>query len=315
MEAVVHIGMPKTGSTTIQEFLRLNAQALERQGFLYRRYRPREVLQGEYLTLAWHALGRQFDDPLRRKRFHTETPAQMAADVAAFEKWFTAQTARTTAKVWLVSSEMLTAAIRNNRAGIEAVHHWFSTHFSRVTYVLYLRRQDLWLASSYSQQLRNGMTLTFDQYMRRARGRDYHRLASVWTAVAGGDALKLRLLEPGALVGGDLIDDFCDAAGIDPTGLARPATLNESFSRPAAAVVRRMNLITAKFLPRHSTASRAIRKLGRTVAQTLLRGEKFAPTPRQRNRVLARVAESNDALRREYFPERATLFEPPAPKT
>ncbi|RME16816.1 MAG: hypothetical protein D6801_04675, partial [Alphaproteobacteria bacterium] len=124
MKAVVHIGLPKAGSTTIQEFLRLNADALEGQGFLYRRYRPREELQGEYLTLACNARGKLFDDPLRKVRFRTRSLEQLRAEAAAVEAWIGRQLAGAQAETWLVSSEMLTAALRN-RAGVEAIHRWF----------------------------------------------------------------------------------------------------------------------------------------------------------------------------------------------
>ena len=40
MKAVIHIGMPKSGTSTIQAFLDMNRDALSQRGVLYDRFAP-----------------------------------------------------------------------------------------------------------------------------------------------------------------------------------------------------------------------------------------------------------------------------------
>jgi len=310
MKAVCHIGMPKAGSTTIQAFLEQNAQALERQGFLYRRFRPSEPHQLEYLLVAFRATRQLFRTPLFRQSYKMRNLDEVDREAGRFEAWFDRQVEGSGAGAWLISSEMITATLRT-RADARAVDDWLRARFDEVVYVLYLRRQDLWVASNYSESLRNGWSESLDTYVGHTRGRNYLALVRTWTAVAGRERVVLRILEPGALKDGDLIADFCAVAGIDRTGLATPTPRNESFTRQGAAFLRAVNRAVGKVFAPETTASRVLRKAGKVVASALSRagGDKIRLTPAQSDAIMAPLAQSNEELRRLFFPERPVLFE------
>ena len=309
MKAVVHIGLPKTGTTTIQNLLWDNADALEKQGILYRRYRTNEVFQSEYAAVAFRSTRRLHEDKLRQRRFGFATLEELDAHVARFEEWFDMQIQDTTCDTWLISSELLTAGLRK-QPGIRAIQEWLASKFSKVTYIVYFRRQDQWLESQYSQSLRNGDIRTFDQYLAEREGRDYLEIFKLWSRVPGPENVRVRLMQPSSLKDGDLISDFCEMAGIDLSTIEPPRRRNESFSQRGAALVRWVNAAAAAFWPKHTAASRYTRKLGHMFATVALRGgNKIRMTPEQRDQTLAQFEQSNEMLRQLLFPNRDTLFD------
>ena len=309
MKAIVHIGLPKAGSTTIQSFLHANAPALAAQGFAYRRQNAGDVCQREYLSVIFRDTGLRFADPLQNLAAGTPDAAATTARALAFERWLDGALARASGDTWLISNEFLSARFLGE-AGSRAFHDWASARFDGVRYVLYLRRQDDWLASYYSQCLRDGLSESFDACAARVPARDYDALVALWERVAGADALEVRLLERGALAGGDLVADYCAATGIDATGLSRPPARNLSLSRRSARALRGWNALLGRALPRHTTASRAARKAARLVLDTpLFAGPSLGLAPEARAAYMAPVAASNDTLRARRFPGRATLFE------
>ncbi len=310
MKAVVHIGLPKAGSSTLQDFLHQNADALDKQGFCYRRFDPADMCQREYLSVVFQATGRNFDDPVQSVAAKMRTRADVAARADALDHWIDAEVARTDADVWLISNEFLSSVVMRFD-GQAAIHDWLTSRFDHVRYVIYLRSQDSWAVSMYSQKLRDGFTDAFPAFLSQTKPRDYAKLANHWAQLAGTENLSVRLLDRSALDQGDLILDFCSLVGIDANGLARPAPRNTSYTRRCADAVRTLNSAVGRVLPRQSPLSRAIRKAGRTVAEaTLNTGAPITLTPTQREALLGPVAKSNEALRKRWFAERPTLFDP-----
>ena len=66
MKAVIHIGMPKSGTSTIQAFLGMNAAALSRQGVLYDRFDPRFGSQFELPIIGLSAVGHAIQPEFER---------------------------------------------------------------------------------------------------------------------------------------------------------------------------------------------------------------------------------------------------------
>ncbi len=308
MKAVVHIGLPKAGSSTLQDFLQLNADALSRQGFCYRRFDSVDVCQREYLSVVFAATGRNFDDPVQSVAAGMRTQAEVTDRAAALDKWIAKEIAQSDADAWLISNEFLSSVVMRFD-GQAAVHDWLRARFSDVRYVIYLRDQAAWTVSMYSQKLRDGFDDRFEDHLAKTTPRNYAKLADHWAHLVGAKNFYVRLLEPSALHEGDLIADFCNIAKIDLSALERPAANNLGYSRRCAAAVRALNAAVGRVLPRQSTVSRAIRKLGRIVAEAALNnGPTLQLTIAQRDALMAPVANSNEALRRRWFAHRPTLF-------
>ncbi len=309
MRAIVHIGMPKTGSSSIQDFLHLNADALADQGFCYRRFDPADICQREYLSVVFQATGRNFDDPVQMVASKMRTPDDVTRRAADLDRWIATQITESNADVWVISNEFLSSVIMR-LDGQAAVHEWLSARFSDVRYVIYLRSQDTWTVSMYSQRLRDGFDESFADYLAQTKPRNYAKLSRHWARTVGAKNFEVRLFDRAALKDGDLIADFSAVAGINPNGLARPPSINQSYTRRCARAVRALNAVVGRVAPRHSALSRAIRKTGRTLAEaTLNTGPALTLTPEQRATLLAPVAKSNEAVRKRWFSDRPTLFD------
>jgi hypothetical protein len=110
--AVVHIGMPKAGSTTIQRFLWRNRSKIADQGFVYHRVTPQHLEQSDYVIAALSRIGRQIDHPRWKSLFKTDDPAacqQRKADIAA-------AVSAAKGSTWIISGKHLYTKLRDLKA-------------------------------------------------------------------------------------------------------------------------------------------------------------------------------------------------------
>jgi hypothetical protein len=215
----VHIGLYKTGTTSLQTFLIRNAQALSAAGVWY----PLIGRQGgpSHLNLKLE-LGSEsrFDSALG-------TWDDVIAGVPDLRKT-------------VVSSEDLGLVPRDKvellAKRLRGIDTWI---------LVYLKRQDALVQSWYSQMCKDGRTsLTFNEFLEAREGDRTYRfydLLQPWADGFGADRIKVRPLENGQLAGGNLFSDFLAAIDAPANMVDRLTTvpsLNRSLSPRGLAVVR-----------------------------------------------------------------------------
>ena len=217
MTVYVHIGLHKTGTSSIQAFLRKNKPALLERGYLY----PRTGwTAGGHHNLAYELLG--------RKRF-SEAPGRLAdleAEIA-------------TAPNAILSSEefefLELAEVRRLKAAL-------GEREARI--VVYLRRQDALIASTYAQQVKMGARMRpFEDYARASLYNprfDFSQLLGRWAGVFGKDSLEVAVVSD-QTAGQRLYDDFLGRLGLgEAADLPRPPKrMNESPSAAEIEILRR----------------------------------------------------------------------------
>ncbi|MCF1504917.1 hypothetical protein L0F51_14280 [Afifella sp. H1R] len=220
-ELLLHIGHPKTGSSTLQAFLARNAEELARRGLF---------LAGGDLGFDPH--NKVSGNPLHYFRANAGIAPEAFADhLRARMATIEAPDAR-----FVLSTEILFnpghAALFVPLLGEISV---------RVAY--YIRRQDRVLLAAWRQWgLKRGLSLPeFIAYRMNSGLPDYEATITEWGEVAGDNALHLRFLDPRFLTRGDLFADFAEFLKTPAEGLA--AVANENVS-PDARLLR--------FLSRHS---------------------------------------------------------------
>lgn len=199
-----HIGLAKTGTSTIQQTMAANLDELRARGIVY------PVLNGRKRQVAHHVLRQALYDGSG-----LDAPA-----------WKALRGLRAEARdgTVLLSSEALSEAdprsIRTGIAGNDA------------RAIVYLRGYPDWVVSAYAQSAKWGDTsLSFDDYL--AGGAD-GRIDGIadrlldWAEVFGPDRIRVRSIEPGNLVAGQVIDDVLSALGTTREGLEVPANVNET---------------------------------------------------------------------------------------
>ncbi|NDU99951.1 hypothetical protein [Pseudoroseicyclus tamaricis] len=309
MRAIVHIGMPKTGTTSIQAWMMENAEALKGAGITYGRV-PMEDLplrysQIEYALAAFSGIGKPIPDDVIQRVYDVPDVEAQAAFVERFSTALGTWLAEERPETVVISSEHI-GGMRSSPELAGAMDAFLKRHFDEVSYIIYIRRQEDFVVSRYSQRLRFGMTATLSESIEEQPVRNYWRIVRDWMEAVGKERLNVRLLEPDAMVGGDLVTDFAAQIGVDPAPYIVPKRMNESFC-PAAA----------EFLRAHN-AARAARGEERISQRTFelvdFLGAWSAGKRRLQlnqedwKRVRQVNAHGNAMLCQEFFPEREMLF-------
>ncbi|MEO1193547.1 MAG: hypothetical protein AAFY02_17430 [Pseudomonadota bacterium] len=306
---ILHVGVPKTGSTTLQRFLSDNRGLLADRGLA--------VLQapGESnhigLTLYAKERGGKTNSPQRDLFFKKGIKTQ------ADQEHFRAKLRQSLAEeVAGLGPDIGTLILSNehcatlSRPELEALRALLTPFAAEIEILVYLRRQDRFCVSSYSSDLRNGKSLEIEAHLASAsnwRVLRYDELLLDLSQVFGRGAVRPVIFEPSGLREGDLITDLCHRLGLDPLPEAqRPSRQNEALNRQAQVFLRSFN----RSFPTQPEGRdrRALRLLMEVINKDFI-GQGLLPARDQVSAFLAGFAEGNEAVRREWFPDRPTLFD------
>jgi len=293
-QLLLHIGVPKTGTTSIQRRLAAQRAALREQGVLYPGGAGLAVPQ--FLHRA--ALAND-DGDSRVARFRREFDRELASLPSDISKV-------------VLSDEQCSLHLRTT-AQITPLHAWLAPHFETIQIVVYLRRQDALAASLYAQILRHG--IADPPSLEMARGElaflfDYAALLQNWRDVFGPDALVPRIFEPDSFPGGDVVHDFFAACGLDPA-LAEQragADINPSMNLQGQAL-----LLSLGRTLRDETGGKQIRdkawsRLAAIVTE-LFPGRGWQPSRAEAASFMAQYEAGNETIRASWFPARTRLFD------
>ncbi|TYB90221.1 hypothetical protein [Oceaniovalibus sp. ACAM 378] len=304
MKAIIHIGMPKAGSTTIQECLWANRDTLLENGVVYSRMRQGQTPNREIWYAALLLSGADLGARTYRSRFGRHNPDEIAGVVEQYANHLDETAKRDDLRLYVASSEHLYHLERDG--AIEALDRFLHARFDEVHYVAYLRCREDFLLSRYSQHLRSGGTLQFDQYLDEQLTDDFAAPVDRWVKAVGADRITLRLLEPDALTGGDLVTDFLTLLNVPPTKMVQVPRQNEAFSAKAAVIARAVN----EELSRDGANQMARRAILRHVRISGQSDPRLTLNQDQRDRICAATSDANEKLRLAFFPDRDFLFTP-----
>ncbi len=240
VDVILHIGTGKTGTTTVQEVLGRSRAVLAEGGTLYPRAfgRERHVKFGFLVAPErelvrwpeWRRAGLAGTDPMDfrrqvRRRLRRElTPA---------------------IRQLLISDEAL---YRRSPATLDRVRRFVDARGGTLRVLLYLRRQDQHLASNYQEVVKAGETRRMSDWVRAdetlAHVYDYYGHVARWRDRVSPTTFVVRPFEPPSFVGGSLVADFVDAAGldVDVSRLAAADRRNTSLGAEAVEFLRLRNI-------------------------------------------------------------------------
>ncbi len=238
IDVVLHIGTGKTGTTTVQDVLARSRAALHERGTLY----PRAFGRARHLRFAFFVMpdAEVLRSPeWRRAGTPAASPRELRRTVRRrFRRELTPGVRRV-----LISDEAL---YRRSVATIRGVRRFTAARGGSVRVVAYLRPQDEHLASNYQQVVKGGEVARLEEWAGTdlSHTYDYHANLARWRDHLEPQRLVVRTFEADAFVGGSLVADFLDAAGLEVTAgeLAAPVRRNESLSAEAVEVLRLLNL-------------------------------------------------------------------------
>lgn len=301
LRAVLHIGPPKTGTTSIQNFLAASRAELRDRGFHFATA-PGEI---NHLALAAYGAGSGFTGSVvRRAGGGGGDGASMGPRLAkAIGTEITSLPEYVHTVIY--SSEQL-GSLLTEPADVARLRQLLNPWFQEFQVILYLRRQDEMAVSKYSTALRAGGEI--DPSILPPPGREAltYRLSDIvdlWAGTFGEAALRPRLLERQALIGGDVVTDFLAAIGIEGLQVeARPPASNPALSAEAQEMVRRFNILAEM----RGYADRP--RLAPHLRAPRFQGKPRLPTRAEAEEFFARFDAGNERLRARYFPGRDRLF-------
>jgi hypothetical protein len=273
----LHIGMPKAGSSSLQQHLSDNREALAEQGLAY--LSPERRTSANELAIAIN----------RDRPGLAEMAAELNAEVESRPE-----------KLAMISSEMfygmapgvlldLLPALRDRPLHVLA----------------YLRRQDRYIEAKFLQKSKNGRFQgTVDDYIARfgGSGSDIWAALAPWDELGGQIRLVPRVLERARLEGGDVVAD-----AFAQMGLPAPQDRAESPANVSPGL-HRVQLLQAAAGAGVDNLRRLQRRLAaRYPQQPEERGPVMSQD--QRRAFLSGYAEGNEALRARYFPDWTGLFD------
>lgn len=213
-DLLLHIGMPKTGTTAVQHVLSHNVDALERAGVVYRGWGGAD--RSHNFLARWVHDGR--DEDVDRVVRQLDGSADATAVISCGPLFcLTANQAKRR-----MDRELLARLDEREERAVNRLARLTREHFERVGILVYLRRQDLALESAYNQSVKNrswhgGDIHEFREYYGPTLR--YDRVLDRWARAFGDEALDVRVYERSVLVGGDVVTDFCSALEVDPGSL------------------------------------------------------------------------------------------------
>lgn len=240
MTIYLHAGTPKTGTTSVQQFLLSHKDFLAEQG-----YRVMSFLgsSGNHTKLAAYAM----DD---------EAPAQLKADLkvqnaarlgrfrSELEETFRAEVPPEGA--YVASNEHCVGYL-HSAAELERLKHLLTLTGHEVKVIIYFREPADYLASTFSTNLKVGAVKNIFKPHPPTIQRKYNYLhiCRHWSAVFGKENVVPRLFIRDRLVKGDIVLDFLSSLGMPRETIEamdyEPIRTNTAMDYLMAGFLREMN--------------------------------------------------------------------------
>lgn len=295
MTIYLHIGTPKTGTTTIQVFLEANAERLRERGVII----PTSLGRRNHRRITMYSQDDGVVDNLRKAKGYT-SQEQIDKFRTGFLAAFTEE-----ASSWgkddiiVFTSEQMTKI--QSPTAFERLKALCALAGHTVKVVMYVRRQDHYFASEYSQFIKGAKTTTVESELKLAKRPvyDHRKRANWWAAAFGKENVIVRPFETAQFHKKDLIADFMHIIGIDSIDdLERQQTQNEALDVYTLEYLRLMNAHFPRWVGRRSNPRRAALV---HALEEISDGPKFRLTAQDARKVLTRFEDGNAEVAREFL--------------
>lgn len=303
----LHIGTEKTGTTSLQQFLKINQDELKKQGFFV----SEQMGPSEHIDLVclFAHTNKRFS---RRKRLGMTTPAAVEAHKVDLAERIGTELANNAHpdRSLIISSERLVTMI-NTEDEIAALREFLLRYCDEVEIVAYIRPQHEFAISRYSTVLKTGSESeqclpVVDESAPAARVYYYDQLLGFWHAGFPESPVTIRKFQRNELVDGDTVEDFAHISGIDTSDLQPPRTLNKSLSAQAQLFLRHINSNIPK---PNSPAGTPRRGDINSILEQHFSGPGYLPNRHAAQAFYDQFSASNECTRATWFPDDERLFE------
>lgn len=304
-ELILHIGVPKTGTTSLQGFFELNRDALRKQGVDYVEFTRQ---QSELVQISRN--GCFLNRYCRALTSHEELSDQ----VSDFEENYKrlAEALEGDQRVLLSDENFYGFSSWPYKGDYTPEMYWQELDrvvskmgASRILVVIYLRRQDELAVSQWKERVKNGYFIgSIQEFLMRPDAKKRLEYINVLDAIRSvmktPTQISVRSYEWAAKNGDGLFHDFCEAAGIEwDSGFVLPRRRNESISFDMVRALQKSSYGGRK----HSKEEKRLRN---QLASALSR---LHPDPKgtgilsvdEREKIMEEYADVNRRIEEQYF--------------
>lgn len=307
MKALIHIGTEKTGTSSIQKFLMLNRKNLVSQGFHF--MKSSGNLDDRKLS-AYCLMHKKFDDFHRnnlidsldkKKSFESNLEKEMDQELKSLSPSidtviFSSEHFHSRVKLFCERQKLKTLLIR---------------FFDEIELITYLRPQIEMAVSRYSTELKSNAFCNLEDSLERCRPDNYYynyaEYLGGWVRTFSKKNLHVKLFDRALMKNGDVVNDFCDAVGLNFESLVPGPVVNKSVRPTGQEMLRVLNTNLPTF----------IRGVGKNPARLYLvrwinkfySGQGIQPNVERVKSIQSKFETINENVRSTWFPDRTSLFE------
>jgi hypothetical protein len=216
---IIHIGMHKTGSSSIQRSL----NRFEDDHFVYAELGDRRNHSAAIYSL--------FSSHPERHEAHRNASAE---DIRLYNEGVRRDLARaisaTGDRTLIISGESISTLPDDD---LPSLRDYFEQNFFELLIIGYVRAPAAFMASSFQQRVKNGRAVPL---LDTKLYRSYQPLFGKFDRVFGRDRVQLQKFDPASFPGGCVVQDFCARIGLQLPN-DRIVRMNESLSRNAVVAL------------------------------------------------------------------------------
>ena len=296
-KALVHIGLEKTGTTAIQEFLQINKQLLLEE---HRIWVADYLGKGSQWLLAALAYDNQRDDDLT----HTlGSPVSRQSKLDETRRKITYSVKHQPAELFCFSSEHLSSRL-TTVAELQTLQHFLKELFEEIKIVIYVREPIRMAISRQSTIIKMGIgSCQLPPPEQNAGALDFRTIIQRWEATFP-DAVCVRLFDETSETF-DLIEDFSSLLKLsqDRTPLRPPNRANPSLKWDEMRLFSAINLAAHKHLGGPLPPA-VLQQITSILEANSTKSSSYHPTKEEQNAYKHYYSEQTDWLFETYFPER-----------
>lgn len=301
---ILHIGTEKTGSTSIQEFLKTNRKQLRKDGYIV----PTTLGKDIHFKLQLMANSEHFVDSFWRNLGLSKNTKLRRKTIKQWRKEFEKEVKGSKGKNWIISCETLHSRL-TTKEDIKRLRRILEPLFVKIDIIVYLRDPLDLVVSRLNENVKSALPIEIP--LTSHKGFDICNHAETvknWDGKLGPGELIPRLFTTDSVLNGNVVNDFCIVCNINRSTMQLPTKKNKSMPEYCLRIINEIN----RYVPRRwidGTIIKSRWELIILIEKTLKTGEKIQANRKQIDHYKSYYEESNEWVRKKYFPQRKELFD------